>query len=76
MEIQKIPAENHQKKTTTIIDHINRANRLGKANNEWKDVWYRTQSRGTDLAYYDDDDDDDDDDENDNDDDDGDNDVL
>ena len=30
MEIQKIPAENHQKKTTTIIGHINRANRLGK----------------------------------------------
>ena len=42
------PTQNHQKKTTTIFEHINRADVIKKKPNaEWKDLWYQKQKETT-----------------------------
>ena len=45
--IQTIPTQNHQKKTTTIFGHINRADGLEKQILSEKIKWYQKQRKTT-----------------------------
>ena len=43
--MQKIPTQNHEKKTATFFGYINRDDGLEKTNIEWKDLWYQKQRK-------------------------------
>ena len=45
--IQKIPTQNHKKRTTSIFWAYNQSWWTRKANIEWRDLWYQKQRKTT-----------------------------